>query len=286
MDENILDEAKQEHANSVPGEDTQEADMPSVEEKPTETDDNFGELPEEVSERTREQFEKLRQANNELAEKLRRLENSEYGESVFDYFQSNQVQGKKADTSVATAADYQHLNQRQVDNIVNNFVADDGTVDIQALNQALVNANKKAEQAVARSQAAVDRLRRSEEKRQVAEAHAKHPWLDPRSPDFDSEGYNLVRDRIVRNMWEGKEQSLAEVADSVTKFYKPRIDVSAEKKKAVEEYKETQAKKAQAGSVSASRAAPRDDASLDDLRKRTLAGDKSALDARLEALTS
>jgi hypothetical protein len=287
MDETqvIQDEGNEGNANPDPVEGQQDASMPDADQQPTETDGEDGDLPEEVSDRTKEQFEKLKKTNQELADKLKKYERSEYGDSVFDYLNGRVQSPQEQQVQRPKATEYSNLNQRQVDNIVDQFISDDGTVNIAAMNKALGDANKMADQANKRATAAVQKLQQIEEKRQVAEAHQKYPWLNPQSDTFDPQGYELVRDRILRNMVTGKDQSVAEVAADVSKIYKPSVDLVAEQKKAVDDFKQSQAKKATAGAVSPNKGQPRQTASYSDLREKTLQGDTAALDERLSKVT-
>jgi hypothetical protein len=287
MDEQevIQDEGIEGNANPDPVEGQQDASVPDAEQQPTETNGEDGDLPEAVSVRTKEQFEKLKKNNQELAEKLKKYENSEYGESVFDYLNGRVPNNQPQQAPMPKPVDYSNLNQQQVDNIVNQFIDSDGNVNIAAMNKALTDANRKADLAEKRSTAAVQKLQQSEEKRQIVEAHEKFPWLDPKSEVFDAQGYELVRDRILRNMVTGREQTVAQAASDIANFYKPKVDVAAEQKKAVDEYKDTQVKKAAAGSVSSSRNQPRTGSDYDELRSRTQRGDSSAIDERLAKLT-
>lgn len=261
------------NANPADAEDSNQSVMPAEEQKPIETEGNFGELPEEVKDRTKEQFEKLKATNQSLAEKLRRYEQSADQESVYDSFRGEMPQ-------------YENLNKSQVDNIAQQFVDQYGNVDINALNGALVNANKVAQEAALEARRAREDARRAEEDRQVREAHAQYPWLDPRSDEFDPQGYELVKDRVLRGMYEGKKKSLTDIAAEVTKVYKAGHSPEKVREEAVSEFKESQIKKAQVSNVTRGTGQNREETPLSDLRERTKSGDERALDQRLSRLTS
>jgi len=126
-------------------------------------------------------------------------------------------------------------------------------------------------------------IRQQDEKRQTKEAHEKFPWLDPKNTDhFDPVAFELTRDRILRNMVDGKEQSLVEVASDIAKFYTPSAKPEALREQAVNEYKEKQVTKAQASAVQLGKGQPRQETvGMDELRQRTRMGDADALDERL-----
>lgn len=259
------------------GENQDEA-MPTSDEKSTEVQEESA-LPDEVTERTRKEFEKLKSSNKELSEKLRKFEGEETLGNVFDSLFTPKQR------SQVPQQNFSHLNEGQVDNIATKFVDEDGTVDINALNQALVEANERAKRAELSALRARQSIMQDREQREVTEAHAKYPWLDPKSPTFDRKGFELVRDRIVRNMVEGEQKPLVAIAEEVMEVYKP-IDEDKAKEQAVQDFKTSQSKKAQASSVQQGKGQPRDINPLSDLRERTFLGDKNAIEERINAATS
>lgn len=257
--------------------DNQESPMPSEDEKSAENLEE-GQLPEEVSERTRKEFEKLKNANKELSEKLKKTES----EGVLNNVYENLF------TPTPKAVPQQsvtHLSEAQVDNIAMRFVDDEGNVNIDALNRALTDANERAKRAEQEALKARESVAKDREQREVQEAHAKFPWLNPKDPSFDRQAFELVRDRLVRSMIEGTQKPLVEIAAQVMEVYKP-IDVSQAKEQAVQEFKDTQTKKAQASSVSQGKGMPRESTDYSELRTRTMLGDESAIAERLRAITS
>jgi hypothetical protein len=223
-------------------------------------------LPETSNDRTKEQFNKLLQSNKELKEKLAQVEsnrNSEpqiaYG-SVYETFKSNPV--------VQPVADVQDTD----------YITADGEVDIEKLNADLkalkvsaLEARRLAEQA--------------REEIEVREAHIKHPYLDPQSPEFDPNFFELVKDRIIRQKYyEGKNSSLSNVADQVLSFYRPSSMSKKQAEKANEEFKKAQQQVASNTPLSSSTPRRQEVKNIDDLRARTQRGDSSALRERLKAL--
>jgi hypothetical protein len=223
-------------------------------------------LPESSNDRTREQFNKLLQSNKELKERLAQVESTKNSEpaiaygSVYETFKGNPV--------VSPVADVQDTD----------YITADGEVDIEKLNADLkalkvsaLEARRLAEQA--------------REEIEVREAHMKHPYLDPQSPEFDPNFFELVKDRVIRQRYyEGKSSSLSSVADQVISFYKPSGMSKKEAEKANQEFKKAQQQVASNAPLSSSTGRRQDGPNLDDLRARTQKGDSSALRERLKAL--
>lgn len=235
-------------------------DLPSDQNIDSSSVDEFS-LPESSNDRTKEQFQKLLQSNKELKEQLQKLasnKNSEpnpYG-SVYDSIKSDSVQGN------TTSSD--------------SYVDEEGNVDIARLNKDLKEAKMSALEAKALAQKAREDL-------EVREAHMKHPYLNPQSPEFDPNFFDLVKDRILRQkFYENKTVSLGEVADQVISFYTPSSKKSAESAKAIEDYKKAQSQIANNAPLANSNRARQEGPSLDDLRARTRAGDSKALLERLK----
>lgn len=283
MDEQVLNEGNTGNANPSPEEGNQGASMPDANQQPAETDGGFGDLPEGVSERTKAEFEKLKASNKALSDKLSALERTQQSESVFDYL-SNQVPSNRQAPQV-DASQYSHLNQGQVAHVAQQFVDQYGNVDINRLNQALADANIKAEQAQRRASATEERLLKAEQSRQEREAYGKHSWLNPRSPDFDRRGWELTRDKVLSEMISGRERPLVDIADEISSLYKPQAVAEADKQKAVEDYQKTQTAKAQQAPASRGVSQTASASERQDLRSRTMAGDVSALEERLAAAT-
>lgn len=255
-----------------PVEEQPTASMPEENQKPTEA---TGQLPDAVSERTRQEFEKLKAHNRELANKLTKAESTQYGNSVFEsvYGQKSQPQ------AVPPTVPFQGKQET-----VPNFVDANGYVDVEAQTRFLNDLALRTQHAEAEARQTRETVRQQEEKRQIKEAHEKYPWLNPSdSGQFDPTSFELVRDRLVRNMWEGREQTLAEVAEEVTKFHTPSVKAEEIKEQAVAEFKEKQTIKAQASAVQSGKGQPREESARgEELRERTRRGDNSALDERIK----
>lgn len=268
--------------------------MPSSEQttdpQPTETpevpQETEGELPEGVSERTRKEFEKLKA---QLRAEREKSQLKQYGSSVFDSFRAPEEVNVQPEP--VAQPNFTHLTQNQVQQISQTFVDADGNVDVERLNLALNEANRRAADAESKFRQINERVTRFEEDQQVREAHDKFPHLDPTNPNFDSKFYDLVSAKLLQNMYMGKKETLAQAAASIADVYKLKDnpDVQREKEKAVKEYQQSLSKKEQAGTVlagntSSSRQA--DKPNIEDLRRRTRLGDDNALFERLKALES
>jgi len=284
LDDRLAEATSTETAGEEVIEDNQPEPVPSSEQKQTEevqpTEDateDVEQLPEDASDRTKKNFDKIREENRKLKEQL-----AEYGSSVFDSFRPQQG----ADQPQVDTNAYGNLNQQQVDSITSRFVDDEGNVDINGLNQELSTSNQRAAKAEERAARVEDRLERFEESQQVREAHAVHPWLDPKSPNFDSVQFELVRDRILRvKYYEGQPISLLEAADQVAKAQGGTSPVNLDKisEEAVTKYKQSQEKRQQ-GPIETGRGEPRQTTDLSELRERTRQGDDNALTERMRGI--
>jgi hypothetical protein len=223
-------------------------------------------------ERTKEFIDKLKEENRLLKEKARK----DAGTSVFDSLRQPQ-QSQAIDTSK-----FENLTSQQTNQIADNFIAEDGTVDINGLNKALKTANDRAQ--IAESEALKTReiVQQSEERQQVREAHTTYPELDPQNDKFDPNFYDLVALKLAKT---GLKMTLAQAAAEVRKSYQSPAPVNLEKIKdeAVSQYKENLGRRNQ-GPLSTSKGEPRTVDSNPELRERTRQGDYFALDERLRKL--
>lgn len=289
LDDRLAEATSTEKVGEVKQENQPEP-MPSSEEKQTDvtlpTEDvhtDTEELPEDASERTKKNFEKIREENKRLKEQL-----AQYGDSVFDAFRPQQTapQPQQVDTSA-----FGNLNPQQVDSITSQFVDEDGMVDINGLNQALSQANQRASAAEAEARRTRESLERFEESQQVREAHAVHPWLNPKDPNFDPVRFELVRDRILRvKHYEGQPITLLEAADYIAQSAGSQaspVNLDKVSEEAVTKYKESQQKRQQ-GPIETGKGEPRDTQDLNELREKTRSenpsDDAPALEERLKNL--
>lgn len=264
------------NANVIPEGGNPEVSMPDTEQQPASDEGDLGGLPETASDRTRQEFDKLKKHNLEMAAKLRQYEQKEVGNSVFDT-----LSGQAGNQPAQPAANFPNLSQGQVNQISQSFVDPYGNVDIDKLNATLAQANRLAEEAKREAREAKQSLLKAEEERQVAEAHAKYSWLDPKSDQFDRKAFDHVKNALYADMVEGRKRTLSQVAAEFDAYVKPKVDVAVEKDKAVEDYKKAQTTKQQVNTVTQGKGQPRVELTQDELRARSMAGDQASIDARI-----
>lgn len=227
---------------------------------PTTEDESEEGLPDEVSERTRREFEKLKETNRILAEKAAKAEKYE-AKNALDVL--GYTPSAPTPPPVAAPADY---------------IDEQGNVDVRGLNEALARANYTAQQAQQIAQQTAAKAEAQAKEYQVREAHAKHPWLDPQSDQFDEDAFDLVKDRLVRNWSEGKDVRLIDVADQVAGKYRKAEEAPVETT--------VSPRKAQSASVQRGRGqtrTPRVDVA--GLKERAGHGDLDAIDALIKLAT-
>lgn len=238
--------------------------------------------------RTKEQFDKLTQSNQEL-----KKERDEY-KNILESLRPNSPntpQEKQEPPSVQapSANQYSHLNQQQVDSITDNFVDDNGYVDVRKLNQFLQDTNQRAIRAEQAAQQARQESRRTvqdfEESNTVKQAHEKYPELDPKSDSFNEEFYDSVRNELVGQMLSGKKEDLLQAASKWHKrMYGPEKKAQKEKEKQ-EEAQRQEGQQARAAINTTPTGGAKNRMSMadhDNLVYRTRKGDRNALKERLE----
>lgn len=232
--------------------------MPTVEQ--SEQVDEF-QLPENSNTRTKEQFEKLLKKNKELNQKLSEIEST------------NKIEKVNYNSIYESFKFDKQANDLTVDG---DYITDEGEVDIQKLNADLkalklstLEARRLAEQA--------------REDVEVREAHMRHPYLDPNNLEFDSQFFELVKDRIVRQKFhEGKDIPLVKIADQVLNFYKPSTMSKKEIEKAKQESKMAQQQIANTAPVSQGIGKRVEGTDVAELRNRSMRGDEQAIIERLK----
>ncbi len=230
-----------------------EAVMPTVEKPAEEANETEG-----MSDRTREQFEKLKQSNKELAAKLAEKEQA-ITKSVLDELHPINEE------PVSQAEDYQ--------------IDEDGTVDVAQLNRVLKETQQAAQMARQEALQAKARADRLAKERSEESVHSKFPQLIPGSKDFDPDFFKRVKNELIGQMMEGRENYM-EAAETVAKlFQKNNVEEKVEQK--VEEFKKTTEAKQNinAGTGSANNRTYSDD---NELSKRTQMGDLEAFRERLK----
>ncbi len=193
--------------------------------------------------RTKEYIDKLK---SKLKEATAPKEEPK-GESAFDIFHPERNVNTEPEQPVQPQTPFipsqrvatPYLNPLQVQNITNQFIDQNGNVDINGLNGALQRANYDAYQARLETQSLRKQIERIEETQQVKEAHANHPEIDPQNRDkFDKNLFNLVTDRLLKNMFQGKKESLNQVTKEIKDEirYQAPVSTQALKDEGVKEY--------------------------------------------------
>lgn len=201
-------------------------------------------------ERTKAYIEKLKKDLEDARRGINRPEE----ESVFDSFRSGRSQTQSPDLT--------HLDQAQVESITDQFIDDQGNVDIAGLNK--------------------DLLTRFEETRQVQEANIAHPELDPKSDSFDPRFYELVKDRLLRNLYDNKQVALIDVANEIKSLYGGYREQV--KKEVAEEVKQSQEARNQGPLEFGKGESRSSEGDIAELSRKTRAGDARALDERLRRI--
>lgn len=227
--------------------------MPTTEQPAEIVDETEG-----MSDRTKEQFEKLKQHNAELAAELAATKQTVSTKSVLDELHP------VVDAPVSQAEEY--------------TIDEDGTVDVAQLNRVLREAQQTAQQARQDALEAKQQLQQRAKQEQEGSVHSKYPQLVPGSKDFDPDFFKRVKNELIGQMMDGKENYM-EAADEVAKLFSKSSADEVEQK--VEEFKKTSEAKQNinAGNGSANNRTYSDDT---DLAKKMREGSLQAFAERLK----
>lgn len=257
----------------APAEENQPAPAPSAEQTNTEPSEEAQALESSKNpERTKAYIDKLKAERDELRSRV--TPPGHYGTSVFDQ--------PKQEVPVAPQGQpdfmQQVLNTQQ-------FVDAEGNVDVVGLNQAIQQSNDRALLAQQEAAQARDAWVKFEQTQQAKEAHAAHPQLDPTKKEtFDPRFFELVKDRMIRNHYERKSQSLLDVANEIASVYTPPQALAKAKEETAQQLAKATVKRQQ-GPIEPGHGQTRETVSdYQDLRNRTMQGDDAAFQARLKAL--
>lgn len=243
-----------------------ETEQPQDQTEDSQPQEDELELPADAKEKTKERFDKLRNRLNETEEKLER-------KSVFDEF-------KLENPNLPQVPQGVDLNQ---------FVQEDGTVDITGMNNAVNQAIQTGQMGYQQAQRAQEYMQKMDQRIQEAEAYQAHENLNPNADTFDEEFRDLVADRLVRNYIQTQKtgaepMTLREAADQVSKVYRTTTP-KKEVKEAVEKYKQSREARDQ-GPISQGRGAPEEEADIEKLRDISRRGSRedqqAAMIARLK----
>ncbi len=186
------------------------------ENQPEETKEETEEKPQK--DRTTEQFEKLTKSNKELKQQRDKYKN------VLESLQPDApapqqpAQNYQQPTNKAPSAkQFENLSQKDIDSQFKSMVDDKGYLDGNKLFAVLKQMDARTERAEAKAeririQAEKERIARQQQQksRKMQDVHDKYPQLDPENDaSFDPEFYELVRNDLIGQMMEGKEDPMA-----------------------------------------------------------------------------
>lgn len=224
-----------------------------------------GELPDGVSERTREQFEKLKESNKRLKAELE-AKKTVKNTIIDDLYPQHR-----------SPAQYQE--QPITPKTTQKFVDDEGYVDVEALNSEMSRLSKIAQEAQQAALNARQEIERSQQDEEMRKAHSLYPQLDPESPQFNQDFYDMTKKHVVGQMYEQGRGSLLQAAQAVARL----MQVTESKAKADMSRESEVQRREQAVSAGNSAKRPSGNLDLDELKRRSLAGDMDAISARLKA---
>lgn len=235
-------------------------------------------------ERTKAYIEKLKAKLKEKETPSQPIEKVEVGESILDGLVPKQTQQLN---TVPTP----YVNPLQKENAIKQFIDSEGNVDVNGLNNFLGELNRRNYELQLQQETQSQKISRIEENRQLRELHAIAPEIDPiqgqKNGNFDKGLFEAMRDRLVRNMWEGKQnledpEYLKSVYLQVKSERTPSVDVEQIRKEAAEQAIKTQQDRNQGPFEGGSNKTQQPD--YDELRKQTRSihrVDNPALDKRL-----
>lgn len=188
-----------------------------ADEQPTESEGEAQSQPDGVSDRTKEQFEKLTEANKRLKEENEKLKTNTPTPSVLE--------------SLRPQDNFPSVSSAQAQQIQEQVFDEQGFVDPNLLNQKLAQAEQTAQQAILAAQQAQQQLRTFEETQQTQQVYQKYPQLDPNGKQFDPQFYARVKNELIGQMMQGKE-NLLEAAESVDLAFNQTSQTQAKEEEA------------------------------------------------------
>lgn len=229
-------------------------------------------------ERTSKYIDSLKDEQSKLKEDLQ-TEKNKY-QNLID---SLIVDPSGNTTAPPKAQEYGNLNQKQVDDVFSSMVTDDGYVDANKLLEVLKDTDERARKAEERARGIEEYQKQQEIARQerdksdlMNKVHQKYPSLDPESnEEFDPTFYDLVRNELIGQMMQGKEDPMA----AADKWYN-NLSATNMNKEETKQKEEKQNQKAQINATrprSAAMAGYYEKNEQEDLMNKVKAGKKGAL---------
>jgi len=236
-----VEEVEEEKAEpKVEGEETK-AEVKTTEEKEEK------EEKEDKKDRTTKQFEKLTKSNKELKkenEKIKEEARKMATEGAVSSLTPEPEEQPKYNwdqmlvNQPPPAGLYPNLGQKQVKDVFEGLIDDQGYVNTDLLKETLEKANhevseakkeaERAHQEVKANKKSMDDFQRTQIAREV---HGEYPELDPDNEDFNPDFFEAVRDKMIANLAKGQPEDFMGAAKSLFKRY----TMKKEEKKAVED---------------------------------------------------
>jgi len=134
------------------------------------------------------------------------------------------------------AEQFQTLQQGDIDQVFRSMVDDQGFVDGNKLLNTLRDLDTSAKNSKQAAEKALEHARRVEVAQQEQQksatmqtVHEKYPQLDPESESFDSRYWEFVRNELIGQMMEGKQDPLSAAEKGYDVFYKEQQVTKEEK---------------------------------------------------------
>lgn len=184
--------------------------------------------------RTSEQFDKLTGSNKQLKQENEALKDviaSLTPDPVPDMQTLDPV-------VIPQAQEYKNLSQKEIDGVYSSMIDEQGYLDGNKLISTLKGMDDRVKQAELRAdqiarQAAAERTAREEMSRskEAEELHNKYPHLDPNSEVFDKVFYDAVRNEMIGQMLDGKQDPMAAADKWAPKFISEPQSMKKEEEK-------------------------------------------------------
>jgi hypothetical protein len=181
------------------------------------------ELPEDVKQRTKEQFDKLKENNQALKAELEQYKNAP---SVLERF-TKQPEPEYIPQPQAQPNQFNYAPQASSD-----LIGADGTIsDIAELNRRL----NQAEAAKKEAEEARRQINEYQLNQQARDLHGLYPEVDPNSPNFNPEAYDLVSKELLTQLVNTGKQDPIAAASKMAKYFREQPQAKEAQTKAVEQ---------------------------------------------------
>lgn len=236
----------------------------------------------EQKDRTTEQFDKLKESNKELKDerdKYKNLLDSLRPEKV-----PEQIKYPQPINKAPQAKEFGSLKQDDIDTVFESMKDPEGYLDGNKLLTVLKQmdtraraAEQKAEKAVEHSKRVMEAAEERSRSDVMTRVHEKYPMLDPesKSTEFDKDFYEAVRNDLIGQMMEGKEDPMAAADKWYNKLYSTKVTKEEKEQKEQKEEAKKQINAAKPGATTIKGYYEADEE--EELRKKVQEGKKGAL---------